>query len=234
MTQPAASNKPNPERENPGIKPGQSQRSGAGEETDQGRAKDGRIQEIGDESRRRILDAAESLFAEQGYVETSLVQVAESAGISRGSIPWHFKNKDGLLMAVVERAAGRGRTMVGFGGSGGVEETLADVANLMRQPHMALLHTLLGQASKPDSDIHDAYVGMHEHDRQAIQSWLELAPDFAIPGLDAKQQSFLMYALMVGIHVQWRVAPDSVDLDESMALVAAFLRARSTQDKPKA
>lgn len=225
MTQPPVSNKTtaDPEDERLNV-----------DDVDADLAKDGRIQEIGEESRRRILDAAESLFAEQGYVETSLVQVAERAGISRGSIPWHFKNKDGLLMAVVERAAKRGRSMVGFGGSGGVEETLADVANLMRQPHMALLHTLLGQASKPDSDIRDAYVGIHEHDRRTIQAWLDRTPDLAIPGLDAEQQSFLMYSVMVGIHVQWRVAPDSVDLDESMASVATFLRARSTQDKPEA
>ena len=66
-----------------------------------------RIDEIGEESRRRILDAAEELFAERGFDRTSFVDIAKRSGISRGSIPWHFKNKDGLVMAVVERAVER-------------------------------------------------------------------------------------------------------------------------------
>jgi TetR/AcrR family acrAB operon transcriptional repressor len=60
--------------------------------------------EIGDESRTRILDAAETLFLEKGYDRTTLVDVGKLAGISYGSIPWHFQNKQGLLFAVAERA----------------------------------------------------------------------------------------------------------------------------------
>jgi TetR/AcrR family acrAB operon transcriptional repressor len=60
--------------------------------------------EIGDESRTRSLDAAETLFLEKGYDRTTLVDVGKLAGISYGSIPWHFQNKQGLLFAVAERA----------------------------------------------------------------------------------------------------------------------------------
>ena len=63
-----------------------------------------RMSEIGDESRTRILDAAETLFLEKGYDRTTLVDVGKLAGISYGSIPWHFQNKQGLLFAVAERA----------------------------------------------------------------------------------------------------------------------------------
>ena len=63
-----------------------------------------RMSEIGDESRTRILDAAEILFLEKGYERTTLVDVGKLAGISYGSIPWHFQNKQGLLFAVAERA----------------------------------------------------------------------------------------------------------------------------------
>lgn len=66
-----------------------------------------RIDEIGEESRRRILDAAEELFAERGFDRTSFVDISERSGISRGSLPWHFKNKDGLVVAVFERAIDR-------------------------------------------------------------------------------------------------------------------------------
>ncbi len=52
--------------------------------------------------RERIMEAAAALFAEFGYAETSLNRIAEKAGVAKGSIFYHFKNKDGLLAALVE------------------------------------------------------------------------------------------------------------------------------------
>ncbi|HHW09523.1 MAG TPA: TetR/AcrR family transcriptional regulator [Firmicutes bacterium] len=50
----------------------------------------------------RILEAAAALFAEYGYAETSMDRIAEKAEVAKGSIFYHFKNKDGLLVALVE------------------------------------------------------------------------------------------------------------------------------------
>lgn len=61
------------------------------------------MKEIGEQSRQRILDAAEELFLEKGYEKTTLADVGKRSGISYGSIPWHFGNKAGLLWAVVDR-----------------------------------------------------------------------------------------------------------------------------------
>lgn len=62
-----------------------------------------RMNEIGDESRQRLLDAAEELFLEKGFEGTTVVEIGKRAGISHGSIPWHFGNKAGILYAVVVR-----------------------------------------------------------------------------------------------------------------------------------
>lgn len=62
-----------------------------------------RMNEIGDESRQRLLDAAEELFFEKGFDATTVVEIGKRAGISHGSIPWHFGNKSGLLYAVAMR-----------------------------------------------------------------------------------------------------------------------------------
>lgn len=61
------------------------------------------MSEIGEESRQRLLDAAEELFLEKGFDPTTVVEIGKRAGISHGSIPWHFGNKSGLLFAVVKR-----------------------------------------------------------------------------------------------------------------------------------
>jgi TetR/AcrR family transcriptional regulator len=51
----------------------------------------------------RILDAAEDLFAEKGYSATSLGDVADSVGIRSPSLYNHFRNKEALYNAVLER-----------------------------------------------------------------------------------------------------------------------------------
>jgi AcrR family transcriptional regulator len=51
----------------------------------------------------RILDAAEDLFAEKGYSATSLGEVADRVGIRSPSLYNHFRNKEALYSAVLER-----------------------------------------------------------------------------------------------------------------------------------
>ncbi|WP_165954315.1 TetR/AcrR family transcriptional regulator [Seongchinamella unica] len=51
----------------------------------------------------RILDAAEDLFAQKGYSATSLGDVADRVGIRSPSLYNHFRNKEALYEAVLER-----------------------------------------------------------------------------------------------------------------------------------
>jgi TetR/AcrR family acrAB operon transcriptional repressor len=50
-----------------------------------------------------LLDAAELLFQAQGVSQTSLQQIAQQAGATRGAIYWHFKDKAALFNAMMER-----------------------------------------------------------------------------------------------------------------------------------
>ena len=52
---------------------------------------------------QRILNAAEDLFAEKGYSATSLGDVADRVGIRSPSLYNHFKNKEALYEAVLDR-----------------------------------------------------------------------------------------------------------------------------------
>lgn len=55
------------------------------------------------ETRNRILDAAEHVFFEKGVSHTSLADIAQHAGITRGAIYWHFANKSELFDAMFDR-----------------------------------------------------------------------------------------------------------------------------------
>ncbi len=58
----------------------------------------------GVESRRRILDAAVEIAGERGYEGTSIAAVSAQCGLPPSSIYWHFKDKDDLIAAVIERS----------------------------------------------------------------------------------------------------------------------------------
>lgn len=55
------------------------------------------------ESRDEILKAAMQLFAGRGFHETSMSEVAREARVSKALIFWHFKTKEDLFLAVLEK-----------------------------------------------------------------------------------------------------------------------------------
>lgn len=56
------------------------------------------------ETRSRLLDEAAKLFCTKGVGKTSLDDIGKSAGVTRGAVYWHFKNKDDILEALWEES----------------------------------------------------------------------------------------------------------------------------------
>ena len=55
------------------------------------------------ETVERILDAAEQLFAEKGFAETSLRLITSKAGVNLAAVNYHFGSKKSLIQAVFSR-----------------------------------------------------------------------------------------------------------------------------------
>jgi len=53
-------------------------------------------------TRRALLASARSLFGEKGYAATSVDEVVRHAGVTKGALYHHFRDKDDLFRAVVE------------------------------------------------------------------------------------------------------------------------------------
>lgn len=185
-----------------------------------------RIDEIGDESRRRILDAAEELFAERGFDRTSFVDIAKRSGISRGSIPWHFKNKDGLVMAVVERAVERIWPAERYESVPSLREVFAETAELLRSGNSALVFMILVEALGDRGVVHDQYRDFFARRREGIEVLLRLKrPADVDPETAAEQERTAAVALngaLLGIHLQALVDPEKVDLHAALVSVATM------------
>jgi AcrR family transcriptional regulator len=68
------------------------------------------VERDADRTRQAILDAAEVVFARQGFDSTSLQEVGQTAGVSRSTPSYFFGNKSDLYEAVLARVVERVQT----------------------------------------------------------------------------------------------------------------------------
>ena len=61
----------------------------------------------GSEKRQGLLDAAEKLFCQQGYEKTSVQDILDATGLSKGGFYHHFASKDEVMTALCSRRAER-------------------------------------------------------------------------------------------------------------------------------
>jgi len=59
--------------------------------------------EIEQDTKERLLKAAEEVFAEKGYSGATVKEIADRAGVNISLISYHFNGKEGVLRASVER-----------------------------------------------------------------------------------------------------------------------------------
>ncbi|QHQ33982.1 TetR/AcrR family transcriptional regulator [Algicella marina] len=64
------------------------------------------------ETSAKIVSAADTLFYETGFEATSFADIAAAVGISRGNFYHHFKTKDAILDAVIDRRMEATRAML--------------------------------------------------------------------------------------------------------------------------
>jgi TetR/AcrR family transcriptional regulator, acrAB operon repressor len=82
-------------------------------------------------TRELLLDAAEREFREKGATRTSLAEVASAAGVTRGAVYWHFRDKSDLFAAMCARAKLPMETLLERAGSTAQDDPLATLRSLM-------------------------------------------------------------------------------------------------------
>lgn len=60
-----------------------------------------RTKEEAEQTRQDLLNAALKVFGKKGYQATRLDDISEEAGVTRGAISWHFKNKQTIFRTLV-------------------------------------------------------------------------------------------------------------------------------------
>jgi TetR/AcrR family acrAB operon transcriptional repressor len=173
-----------------------------------------------------LLDAAEKVFFEHGVAGTTLNDIAAYAGLTRGAVYWHFKDKADLLRAMFTRAMFPMEAMLdelerasGTDPLGALRAMcLQALTNLANSPDQQRVFSIMfhkcehiGQLVEVLQDKHER----HEECHWQIESVLQKAvTEGQLPkDTDVALANQIIKNFMVGTMSEWLFAPQSFDLN---------------------
>lgn len=59
--------------------------------------------ELEQQRKKQILDAAERVFAEHGFDKARMDDIVQESGLSKGALYWYYKSKDAIIRALLDR-----------------------------------------------------------------------------------------------------------------------------------
>ena len=194
----------------------------------------------GRDGREALLEAAVEVLALRGYRDSSVDEIAQRAGYSKGGLYWHFASKDDLFLALLEERIDRPtREMIELLESAPPEQDMVPEANqrfmevLRGQRELLLLeHEYWSQAVR-DPKVRARYTRRQAKLRSALGKALAVrVRHLGAPPLDAdpEEMATAFMGLTAGLAQQKLVDPDTVPdhlLGDIFALVYAGHVARA-------
>ncbi len=172
------------------------------------------IEQIRSQSIDKILDAAFTLIAQNGYESTSISQIAKLAGVSKGLMYNYFDSKEDLLKAIINNALSEGDKLMADIISDNPSQTLTNLFswyfNELRN-HIEKWRLIMELTFKIDK-----FNFVQEMARNKAQDYVgfisELLQQIGIP--NPKQEAQLIAGLFDGIGIQYLVIKKDYPLDE--------------------
>lgn len=173
-------------------------------------------------SDQRMLEAAISLLNKRGTAKTTLKDIGEFAGYSRGLASYRFGSKDGLWIELFARfdQIWKSHLREYLQGKTGLEAIrLAIRAQrdfFKREPgYLRAMYILWYESMGKESDIRAKLAGHHRIYRRDVSQWVQqgLEAGEIRADIDPEQFAAGYCSFMFGTIYQWVVAPDSLDLE---------------------
>jgi TetR/AcrR family acrAB operon transcriptional repressor len=189
------------------------------------------------ETRTLLLDTAEQVFHRKGVAQTTLCDIASVAGLTRGAIYWHFKNKGDLFNAMCDRVSLPLETMTEAAAAADVEDPLGELRKSVQfffhkvthDEHYRLVFDILfskcefvaelGPIVERDARVREQFMHRFERTFGNAEKRGQLPK-----GLNHRLAVHCYQGLVKGIVRNWLLDPNSFDLeaDGSRMLEAFF------------
>ncbi|TVS11440.1 MAG: TetR/AcrR family transcriptional regulator [Planctomycetaceae bacterium] len=181
------------------------------------------------ESQRKIIQAARELFAQQGYMRTTLNQVGAAAGYTGGLVSHRFGSKKDLLKAVVTHISSRFLTdqLKPSIETGSAEQAIRNYIEVYlkeltaRENHMRALYVIMGEAIGAVPEIRDEIALLNRRARRLLEDLVKqgISTGEFNNNNDPKAASILILGMLRGITMQALIDRKSINLHHLTPLV---------------
>ena len=185
------------------------------------------------QTRERLIEAAAQLLAKNGTAAATFDAIAETSGLSRGCIRFHFGSKQGLLLAVVEHMFADYEEFIASQliGDGGRPSTVRQVLESQREfteRHELvgrLFFVLLSDALGPNEELLPQFVDLFRRLRKLAIEWVEAAKAAGsiTPDVDPYAIASIVLGVFGGLRYHWHVDPEEVDLQRIYSALETVL-----------
>ncbi|MGH8986264.1 MAG: TetR family transcriptional regulator [Acidimicrobiia bacterium] len=194
-------------------------------------------------TRRRLIDAAATVFAQRGFAAASLDEIAEEAGLTKGAVYSNFWNKEDLVSAVLEdRFDQRLRDVtaeVDFD-AGLEEQARTSSVAFMTRSHEEEWLLLLDLEYLVHAIRNPEFRARHEvRHREALEAMTDVIEstaersETALP-MPAEQFAIVANALALGLSIESMQNPDGVPDELFGAALALMFRGAESHPSPGA
>lgn len=171
------------------------------------------------DGRVALLEAAAEVFAQRGYRDASVDEIAERAGYSKGAIYFHFSSKEGLFFALLEERIDRPmREAIKLLESAPPEDDMAAEANrrfvelVHGQRELVLLDQEYRSQALRDRRLRARYVRREAKLRAALAKGLQARMEHlgAAPIAAPEHVATALLSLVFGLAQEWLIEPEAV------------------------
>lgn len=188
-------------------------------------------------TREQLLDAAETVFRQRGVARSSLAEVAAAAGVTRGAVYWHFRDKADLCSAMCERAMLPLETLLSDAAAAQHDDPigmLRDLAlgalmRLAQDPRSQAIFEVLLHESERTAEMAPMTARRQRERRHCLAHVEDLLQQAVGKGqlpkdTDTALTTVALHAYIGGIMNSWVIDPAAFDLEASApALIDAFM-----------
>jgi len=171
------------------------------------------------QTKESILEAAEHLFAVQGYEATSVSMICDAVGVSKGAFYHHYKTKQSVFLKLMQRwLKGLDEQLVLINEStGDVKDGLLSMGEIVGQvldvggPQLPIFLEFLSRAIR-DPAVWDAMVEPFQRYRDFFAVLIQRGIDEeSLREINPHHAARVIIALAVGMLVQGLLAPGGED-----------------------
>lgn len=175
-----------------------------------------------DERKMQLLMSAQSLFVIKGYRDTTVDEIAKKAGVTKGALYFHFKNKEDILFELMKHVANHYYT------------ALEQIKDSLKTPG-DFLQVFMGRENSPCQEHADIAYNLDfwvqaisiPRIKKYVNSRFNMLVEFFVDNIDKaygtkaerKDLAVMLYSLIDGFVVRQVINPEVLNINRQKKLL---------------